>query len=332
MPVAPFDCATYNRPLQVLKYEGAAAYTVRELNAYTGAYEFVYEIDYFSGHVNGVALYGSRESYYALGSFGGFLCWFDEDGTDCDAAPLAFSTPNAAALVGETYYYAKSPGDDDGDAIYFVRDVAGARDHVDDARFGVAATLFAGAVLDFVGVVEDGDDAYVEDGVAGGAYLVGVADDFSVFVARLDDTDGYPAAYAVLPATVDWDGAAPAADTGGFGAAFSFRRRFDDGATSDEFFFSSNAGAGLFELETPLVVPDACWNAGDATADHVACGAQTARLARKSDSAPTSSNDGMNCPESEFVRDGVRNYAPTAAPTAEPDRRRLRGAPSGAPP
>ena len=60
-------------------------YTVRELNVDTGEYDLVYEIDYFDGHINAVAMLdGGDYGYYALGAFGGYLCRFDDEGKICD--------------------------------------------------------------------------------------------------------------------------------------------------------------------------------------------------------------------------------------------------------
>ena len=64
------------------------------------------------------------------------------------------------------------------------------------------------------------------------------------------DAVGYPVAYAVLNATVDWGGAERG--TTGFGAAFAYV--LED---STRLFFASNEGEGLFELMLPVTVPPA---------------------------------------------------------------------------
>ena len=125
--VASFTCDPNTAtPVQVLRYEDADDYSVRDLNLLTGEYEKMYDIDYFDGHVNAVALYAHANGlYYALGSFAGELCWFDAAGTSC-VGSLEYDSPNAGAVVRDVYYYAKSPGkDDSNNKIYFVEDVAG---------------------------------------------------------------------------------------------------------------------------------------------------------------------------------------------------------------
>ncbi|KAH8081087.1 DNA binding protein [Aureococcus anophagefferens] len=253
--VAPFDCETHYEPIQVLKYEGAATYSVREFSLADGAYDLLYDIDYFDGHVNAVALYdGGASGYYALGSFGGYLCRFDNASAICSATPLALASPNVGAIVGNDFYYAKNLGDDGDEAVYVVKDVnTDDPEFVDAARFAVSPELFQGTVLDLAAVEEDEDDLVV-DGDAG-TYLVGLGFGFEVLVVRVA-ADGLADAYAVVNATVDWDGYDATAAATGFGAAFAYV------AGGTRLFFASNEGQGLFELMLPVAVPAECWNAG----------------------------------------------------------------------
>ena len=236
--------------MQVLRYEGAATYSVREFSLTTGAYDLVYDLDWFDGHVNAVALLdGGSYGYYAVGSFDGYLCRFDNASSICAATPLELSTPNVGAVVGTSYYYAKNVGDRGGEAFYWVANV-----HTDAptfnelARVAVSSELFEGSVLD-VAVIEEAGDELIDDGDDGGTYLVGLGFGLEVGVVRIDAV-GYPVAYAVLNATVDWGGAERG--TTGFGAAFAYV--LED---STRLFFASNEGEGLFELMLPVTVPPA---------------------------------------------------------------------------
>ena len=78
--------------------------------------------------------------------------------------------------------------------------------------FAVDDDLFD--VRDFAAVVESDETTLVNDGDAGGAYLLGLGADFQVLIVRLDAA-GAPADYAVVPGTVDGTGAA-------FGAAHAY--------------------------------------------------------------------------------------------------------------
>jgi len=287
--VAPFDCASHGEPVQVLRYEGAATYSVREFSLTTGAYDLVYDLDWFDGHVNAVALLdGGSYGYYAVGSFDGYLCRFDDASSICAATPLELSTPNVGAIVGTSYYYAKNVGDRGGEAFYWVANVhTDAPTFNEPTRFAVSAELFEGSVLD-VAVVEEAGDELVDDGDDGGAYLVGLGFGLEVLVVRIDAV-GYPVAYAVLNATVDWGGAERG--TRGFGAAFAYV--LED---STRLFFASNEGEGLFELMLPVTVPPACWNVGFDLASHAVCGEERAYVSRLAAAAAATSNDGMNCP------------------------------------
>ena len=72
--------------------------------------------------------------------------------------------------------------------------------------------------------------------------------------------------------------------------------------TEQRFFFTSNEGFGMFELQTPISVPDDCWNTGTNTDDHKECkDAPAATLTWMGASAVTNYNDGMNCPVTMVV-------------------------------
>ncbi|KAH8096184.1 DNA binding protein [Aureococcus anophagefferens] len=298
--VSSFDCDDHGLPVQVLKYDGADDYSVREFDPDSGTYDLVYDLDWFDGHVNAVALLdGGSYGYYAVGSFDGYLCRFDDAAAVCATTPLELDAPNVGAIVGTSYYYAKNVGDEDDEVFYWVADI-----HTDeptfygDYEFAVASDLFEGTVLDVA----------------------------VVLVVRIA-ASGYPDAYAVLESDVDADDDDKLDDTAGFGAAFAY---VDGDAT--RLFFASNGGAGLFELELPITVPSECWNAGTDVDDHVVCDdADDAEISRVSDAAEASSNDGMNCPDGDVDEDRRRAAAPRAARDGGPRRRGARGGSSSGP-
>ncbi|KAH8055965.1 DNA binding protein [Aureococcus anophagefferens] len=162
---------------------------------------------------------------------------------------VAMASPDAAAGLFGSYYYAARPGAPASTgAFYWVEDARGAAAYRGAAPFRVADALFPhGGVHDVAGIVEQpGDDDLILDGILGGAYLVGLGCGFEVLVVRLHEDSGAPEAYAVMtpPSTVAWNGADPQAlVTSGFGAAWAFGK----GARTRAF-FAENAGLGVFEV------------------------------------------------------------------------------------
>ncbi|KAH8051810.1 DNA binding protein [Aureococcus anophagefferens] len=279
----------------VMRYDDASLYGAYELNFDDGAYHLLYELDYFDGHINAVALYdGGKKGYYAMGSFGGYLCRFDAAAKVCFDDALEFSSPNVGAIVDKRYYYAKNLGEADDNGEIFWVDLI----HTDEPEF-YADSAFA----------EDGDELF-DDRYADAGYLVGLSTDFELLVVHLSGQSGYPDAYAVFDSQVDFDGFDPADDdTGGFGASFVYNA---DGDT--KIYFTANSGQGLFELALPVAVPDSCWNAGFDTDAHGVCDVVVG-IRRVSASAPTNYNDGMNCPE---FFEAAPSTEPTPEPTPEP--------------
>merc|ERR1712072_229579 len=101
---------------------------------------------------------------------------------------------------------------------------------------------------------------------------------------------------------------------GGYGAGYSFL-----GPTEQRFFFTSNKGFGMFELQMPISVPDDCWNTGTNTDDHKECkDAPAATLTWMGASAVTNYNDGLNCPVTTVF--GHISYVPSPMPSKS-DRR-----------
>ena len=191
--VDPFDCDERFDPVQVLRRDDDEFYEVVELDAATGDYETVYELDYLdlNTHVNAVALVQVGQTYHALGSIDGYLCLFDETHTKCFETALEESKPNVGAVLDDHYYYAKDLGDSGERRVYWVEGIQSEltfHSH-EAARFAVKDDLFSSEVLDFAAFKETSND-FIDDGEAA-RYLVGLAQQFEVFVIRLAD-DGYP--------------------------------------------------------------------------------------------------------------------------------------------
>ncbi|EGB12109.1 hypothetical protein AURANDRAFT_61437 [Aureococcus anophagefferens] len=253
------------------------------------------------------AVHFEGETYPLMAIFGGSvskLCPFDAQNVTCFPGALAApvgnnAAPSVAAVVGTSYHYAYRPGAPNADGVFYratgIYGLAPTLDVASDA-FAVSSALFDGAVGDVAALVEDGDDLIV-DGVAR-AYLVGLGCAYEAFVVRLDAA-GAPEAYAVVASAVDWNGGPPGAASPCFSAAFTV-----DG---DRAVFQSDDGDGLFELATPLVVDDACWNTG--SGGHVACAGAT--VVRRAAAGPAA-GDGFAC------ADAASNLPTTNNPTAAP--------------
>ena len=133
----------------------------------------------------------------------------------------------------------------------------------------------------------------MDDNEAEGLYLFGLGEQHEVLIVKIEDK--FPVAYAVVDSVIDWrskeDDDEPSDDSG-YGAGYSFI-----GPTEQRFFFTSNQGFGMFELQTPISVPDDCWNTGTNTDDHKECkDAPAATLTWMGASAVTNYNDGLSCP------------------------------------
>ena len=232
MSVAPWDCDAYNFPLQILKEEGSSSYSLEELDAATGLYNKLFDLPGGPSHVNAAALHvGHSEiydhtelgrddvQYHLLASFDGYLCRFDQSSTICFDTPLQISKPNAGAISENTYFYAKSLGKEGGEKFFYVTDInTDAPVFHDDFQFKVSNMVFEGQVLDVSAVLEL-DDEVIEDGASGKQYLVGLAGNYEVFIARISAT-GEPEAYAVVPS--DIVGAASERAVPGYSDAYSY--------------------------------------------------------------------------------------------------------------
>ena len=322
--VDAFDCDAHAQPVQVYRKDDGDHYTVAELDAVSGSYKDVYELDYFDGHVNAVALYdGGTDGYYAMASMGGQLCRFDGETNVC-VGDLVLDKPNAAAILDQAYYYARSLGDggDDERTIHVVKRIQeDSPTFVEGSSIEVSPSLFSGAIKDFSAVWEQDGAVYVDDNATDGRYLIGLAEDFTVLVVRVDDESLEPDAYATVPGVAVFPtGVEVDAVGSGFGASFAYYS--DAGA---RLFFTANSGEGMFELELPITVPESCWNVDANWGDHVSCDVN-ATVMRIAESDVLSSNDGFNCPFGFIL-------APSPAPTATfaPSTLEPSYAPSGTP-
>ena len=161
-------------------------------------------------------------TYYAFGEFQNKLCRFDSEKMHCFGPELQVKanagpasrvrkilrgacgcgaacsqrtpwvirrrehrpTRRAGTIGGINYYYSKNLGDDD-DAVYVVEGVNGDYPTFhDETRFSLSYDLFSGGVLDLAAVAETDGVPRVEDETTEGLYLLGLAEDFSVLIAR----------------------------------------------------------------------------------------------------------------------------------------------------
>ena len=324
--VAEFGCSdnTHVFPVQIMRLsDDDEHYSVLELEYEEGNYDLMYDVEYFDGHINAAAMFvtASEDAFFSFASFGGYLCRFDESHAVCFATPLASDSPNAAAIIGNTYYYAKNFGNNiQNSHIYWVGDIHTDRpDFHDGHEFTMSPELYKSSVLDFVAVEEYGAEMIVDMYDEDGTYLIGIALGYEVVVVHVNRATKKPDKYAVLDAVVDWgDADDHSDDDNSFGAAFAYKLlRHADLYASYRLFFASNEGYGIMELATGFEIPDDCWNEGDDVENHAKCDA-TVALDYLGPSEPTHYNDGLNCPNGDL---GV--LAPTAAPTEEPCTGRL---------
>ena len=319
--VQAFDCENHPYPIQIFKYSDSDYYSVKELDQSTGAYNDVFDLTWFDGHINAAALYDAGEDgQFAFASMGGELCRFDASDKVCfDTALQLGGKPNVGAIIDTTYYYARSLGDgkSTGRAIYTVDGLQhDAPTFYDDILVEFSEDVISGKILDFAGVKEDAGGVCVTT-ACDGRYLLGLAKDFSLILVRINGDSHLPEAYAYLPSYVDWSlaqGLFGANFTGvtetqeGFGAAYAY----EINAVNLRVFFTANAGEGLFEVVLPIDVDalDGCWNEGTDRSAHAACAsapAGTSVVVWAGPSDSTSSNDGLNC------KDGMGR--PTPQPT-----------------
>ncbi|KAH8068474.1 hypothetical protein JL721_6614 [Aureococcus anophagefferens] len=307
--VAPFDCSD-GAPVQIQRGGDAAHASVIKHVPLDNFYDYLFEIDYFAGNVNAAALLELGGDAYAMAAFDDRLCRFDADGFVCFNGTLAYDYPNAAAMVGTTYYYSKSPGKNT-KAFYFVENVHGdVPTFVDDYELLISPDLFSESLGDVAPLVErNGVAEAIDDGVQS-TYLLGLGHAFELVVVRLDGDGRYPDAYAVLASDVDY-GASNYTFDGDvtFGAAFGYEL-----ADEDLVVFGDNDGYG-FSLGLPLTIPADCWNNGLLVELHAVCGTATASLAFVHAAHPFESNDGFNCATDT---NPFEMQPPSLAPTASP--------------
>ena len=190
--VQAFDCENHPYPIQIFKYSDSDYYSVKELDQSTGAYNDVFDLTWFDGHINAAALYDAGEdgSSIAFASMGGEFCRFDASDKVCfDTALQLGGKPNVGAIIDTTYYYARSLGDgkSTGRAIYTVDGLQhDAPTFYDDILVEFSEDVISGKILDFAGVKEDAGGVCVTT-ACDGRYLLGLAKDFSLMLVRIND-------------------------------------------------------------------------------------------------------------------------------------------------
>ena len=162
------DCDAYPDPLQVMREDDDEPYVVAQLDLDTGNYDEIFDLAWFDGHVNAVAM-GVRKGadHYLVAAFtaGGVprLCTFDAAKYECFGV-LEIEKPNVGAVLRdedgrEHYYYAKDIGRDGEKGVYYVQSLyvpgVGHRPTFhSDINFVVSEALYERSVLDFVAVHE----------------------------------------------------------------------------------------------------------------------------------------------------------------------------------
>ena len=120
LSVTEFDCDVNVNPIQVLRYDDADLYSVRELDTDTGDYELIFTIDWcVDCHINAAAMTAIDGAYYSFASFDGFLCRFDSETNICFDTPLEYAQPNVGAIIGSDYFYSRNLGADAGASVCF---------------------------------------------------------------------------------------------------------------------------------------------------------------------------------------------------------------------
>lgn len=287
------DCDKLQYPLQVARRDDGNI--LQRLDSTNGDYVTIDRLDYYTrGSIDAAGIAQVDGGYSAFASFDGYLCRFDRFRRSCFNTSLQLPGANAGAVIENMYYYASDLGKWGAKPVYFVAGIESETPiFTADYRVLVSDRLFSkGAVLDMVAVDEliDGVD-YIEDD-ASGRYLVGLGAGFETLVVRINRTSGYPQQYAVINPRAHLIDDGLLFNATGF-AAFAFRETNE--AAAHRIYFAANDGRGLFELATPIVVPENCWNSGLSSEMHRACNSSNANVTRRGNAAP-GGDDGLNCP------------------------------------
>ncbi|KAK7236651.1 hypothetical protein SO694_0024702 [Aureococcus anophagefferens] len=193
-PVLSFNCTTYDTRVQVLQVDDDSdMYGVASLEATTGEYDILWDVDWFDGHVNAVGLYAPEgEGTYAWGSFGGCLCKFYRVRAQRLDAPLEEEKPNVDAVLGGGDDYSKDVSRDER-RFYWVESI------LDDepvsrsgVEFLVSEDLYEEAVLDVATVTETGGQVWIDDDLVDGSYLFRLGEAFEIFVGKIITDGGCP--------------------------------------------------------------------------------------------------------------------------------------------
>lgn len=333
------SCHRYTQPLRIRYVEDGYAISMLRTESESGEYDDLVDLEFQVDSVDAVGLfYTPMEFYTQIGAVDGRLCRFDNKKTECFAGgTLAVPFPNAGTVLRNSYFYSQGIGGGSDASIYVVNDVHTERpSFVSSANFAVSSSLLSGNMSDLVAFSEpSGAEPYVIDGVDAEVYLAGLGSNFELLVARASSEDMVPEHYAIIEPTVYWQVDSPGpSNSAHFGGAFAYGEQLATGTPDLRLFFADDDGLGLFELLTPIVIPEICWNTNFDTGNHRKCtepdGASATLVWRAPSSAMNAgANDGFNCPLSTFYEDfpEIRTSVPsgppinqfTLVPTAFPD-------------
>ena len=133
---------------------------LREWDFQTGEHKKVYNIDYFDGRQRRAMWNAPTGTTTPLDPLEGTCRWFSKK-KRINIGSLVYDTPNAGTVIGDDYYYARSPGKDEKNCgIYFVEDIAGEPRFETTSNLCISKSVYKGSVLDFVAANEDDADRY----------------------------------------------------------------------------------------------------------------------------------------------------------------------------
>ena len=171
--VEPLDCTSVGYyPLQLLKATNDHYYSLMRLTE-SGVYVTVFNLTYTEvTEINAAAVYEASDgTRYPYAAFDSKLCRFDAYRLDCYEGTMGVEESNAAAIIGNFYYYSNALGSVEGDGLWYASDLD-TSPVFHDLTLPVNIDLFSSTIVDFAPVTEDdGTDEYVVDGIEGASYV-----------------------------------------------------------------------------------------------------------------------------------------------------------------
>ena len=171
--VEPLDCTSVGYyPLQLLKATNDHYYSLMTLTE-SGVYVTVFNLTYTEvTEINAAAVYEASDgTRYPYAAFDSKLCRFDAYRLDCYEGTMGVEESNAAAIIGNFYYYSNALGSVEGDGLWYASDLD-TSPVFHDLTLPVNIDLFSSTIVDFAPVTEDdGTDEYVVDGIEGASYV-----------------------------------------------------------------------------------------------------------------------------------------------------------------